>query len=212
MNFRTSGLIRLACLSLAGTCIADGTYTLGSDSQLDDGCRPPCMCPFFFAGRIEGRFELTLVDRGPLFDTYALTDIDWTVPQLGVTLHGRGEYRIGGEVFLGQYLTLDLVGSNGREYHLESGDPRGADAFPDIRINADDQVDQACSYTEIFLRSSPFCIADFNDDGGVDGGDVESFFLAWEAGLPAADVNRDGGTDGADVEFFFRLWENGGCG
>jgi hypothetical protein len=26
------------------------------------------------------------------------------------------------------------------------------------------------------------CPADFNQDGGVDGGDVEAFFLAWEAG------------------------------
>lgn len=53
------------------------------------------------------------------------------------------------------------------------------------------------------------CIADFNRDGGVDGGDVESFFIAWEAAEPGADLNRDGGVDGSDVEAFFLAWESG---
>ncbi|MBS0198234.1 MAG: DNRLRE domain-containing protein [Planctomycetes bacterium] len=55
------------------------------------------------------------------------------------------------------------------------------------------------------------CPADFNRDGGVDGGDVEAFFLAWEAGDASTDVNSDGGVDGADVEVFFIAWEAGGC-
>ncbi|MBL8999823.1 MAG: hypothetical protein JNK25_01650 [Phycisphaerae bacterium] len=55
------------------------------------------------------------------------------------------------------------------------------------------------------------CPADFNGDGGVDGGDVEAFFLAWESAEASADVNRDGGIDGGDVEFFFVRWEAGGC-
>ncbi len=55
------------------------------------------------------------------------------------------------------------------------------------------------------------CIADYNQDGGVDGGDVEAFFLDWEAGDSAADVNTDGGVDGGDVEFFFLKWEAGEC-
>ncbi|MBX3409756.1 MAG: hypothetical protein KF859_07705 [Phycisphaeraceae bacterium] len=55
------------------------------------------------------------------------------------------------------------------------------------------------------------CAADFNQDGGVDGADVEAFYDAWEAGACDADVNLDGGIDGGDVEFFFGLWEAGGC-
>lgn len=55
------------------------------------------------------------------------------------------------------------------------------------------------------------CAADFNLDGGVDGADIESFFIAFESGEATADVNQDGGVDGADVEFFFTLWEAGGC-
>jgi len=62
-----------------------------------------------------------------------------------------------------------------------------------------------------FEPSTGFCAADFNSDGGIDGGDVEAFFLAWEAAEALSDVNQDGGIDGADVEAFFVLWEAGGC-
>jgi hypothetical protein len=55
------------------------------------------------------------------------------------------------------------------------------------------------------------CPADFNQDGGVDGADVEDFFSAWESGEPAADVNVDGGIDGSDIEVFFVAWSAGGC-
>ncbi|MBL9000382.1 MAG: hypothetical protein JNK25_04530 [Phycisphaerae bacterium] len=55
------------------------------------------------------------------------------------------------------------------------------------------------------------CPADFDHNGGVDGGDVEAFFNAWSAGGMEGDVNCDGGVDGPDVEWFFVNWENGGC-
>jgi hypothetical protein len=55
------------------------------------------------------------------------------------------------------------------------------------------------------------CVADYNQDGGVDGGDVEAFFLDWEAGHSNADVNEDGGVDGGDVETFYVAWESGEC-
>jgi serralysin len=55
------------------------------------------------------------------------------------------------------------------------------------------------------------CAADFNQDGGIDGADVDAFFADWAQGLPCADVNEDGGIDGSDVDFFFNVWENGGC-
>lgn len=61
------------------------------------------------------------------------------------------------------------------------------------------------------VRDCSFCPADFNQDGGVDGGDVEAFFVAWQSGDASSDVNLDGGIDGADVETFFRAWEAGGC-
>ncbi len=58
------------------------------------------------------------------------------------------------------------------------------------------------------------CPADYNQDGGVDGGDVEAFFTDWEASVGCADTNQDGGVDGGDVEAFFTAWESGdpNCG
>lgn len=55
------------------------------------------------------------------------------------------------------------------------------------------------------------CAADYNQDGGVDGADLESFFVQWQASEGCSDVNQDGGVDGADVEAFFLVWEAGGC-
>lgn len=53
--------------------------------------------------------------------------------------------------------------------------------------------------------------ADFNQDGGVDGGDVESFNQAWQAGESSADANYDGGVDGSDLPVFYKCWAGGGC-
>ncbi|MCX5688246.1 MAG: hypothetical protein NTV94_00380 [Planctomycetota bacterium] len=61
------------------------------------------------------------------------------------------------------------------------------------------------------VETGPGCPADFNADGGIDGGDIEAFFGAWEAGQSSADVNADGGVDGSDIATFFAAWEAGGC-
>lgn len=57
----------------------------------------------------------------------------------------------------------------------------------------------------------PVCSADFNQDGGVDGLDVQAFFVDWSGGTVCADVNGDGGIDGSDVQVFFDIWTGGGC-
>lgn len=55
------------------------------------------------------------------------------------------------------------------------------------------------------------CAADFNCDGGVDGGDVETFFAAWASSTDSSDINSDGGVDGGDVAAYFTEWARGGC-
>jgi hypothetical protein len=60
-------------------------------------------------------------------------------------------------------------------------------------------------------NACPVCPADYNNDGGVDGGDVQVFFADWTGAASCADVNADGGIDGSDVEFFFERWSAGGC-
>ena len=66
-------------------------------------------------------------------------------------------------------------------------------------------------YNPTTVQLEAICYADINEDGGIDGADVEAFFAFWESGDPIADLNNDGGIDGADVEFFFAVWEEGGC-
>ncbi|MFZ4430117.1 MAG: immunoglobulin domain-containing protein, partial [Phycisphaerales bacterium] len=56
---------------------------------------------------------------------------------------------------------------------------------------------------------APPCVADFNSDGGVDGADIDVFFIAWESSDSLADINQDGGIDGSDVSVFFERWEAG---
>lgn len=50
------------------------------------------------------------------------------------------------------------------------------------------------------------CVADFNQDGGVDGADIEAFIYAFSEGMESADMNADGGVDGSDMEGFFIPW------
>lgn len=74
-----------------------------------------------------------------------------------------------------------------------------------------------CNYLWVLTPTSyscstcAVCAADFNQDGGVDGGDIASFFPDWESSAACADVNQDGGIDGGDIEAFFLVWEAGGC-
>jgi hypothetical protein len=68
-----------------------------------------------------------------------------------------------------------------------------------------------CAMTTAMIMPPPRCPADFNGDGGVDGADIEAFFIVYESGDIEADVNVDGGVDGSDVEAFVAAWEAGGC-
>jgi len=55
------------------------------------------------------------------------------------------------------------------------------------------------------------CIGDFNQDGGIDGNDIDSYFASWEAAVPDADVDFDGIVDSADAGSFLDRWSNGRC-
>ncbi|MBS0195539.1 MAG: hypothetical protein JSR77_02165 [Planctomycetes bacterium] len=67
------------------------------------------------------------------------------------------------------------------------------------------------TYTVSVGECGAACPADFNQDGGIDGSDVDAYFAAWEIGDASADVNLDGGVDGSDIGTFFAAWEAGGC-
>lgn len=55
------------------------------------------------------------------------------------------------------------------------------------------------------------CPADYDQDGGVTGGDVAAFIPDFEQGETCADVDGDGGVTGGDLATFFQFFEAGGC-
>lgn len=55
------------------------------------------------------------------------------------------------------------------------------------------------------------CAADYDGNGGVDGGDLAAFFFDFEQGEPCSDVDQNGGVDGGDIGAFFAAFEAGGC-
>jgi hypothetical protein len=59
--------------------------------------------------------------------------------------------------------------------------------------------------------SCPACPADFDQDGGITGGDIAAFFGDYERGDVCADVDQDGGITASDVATFFLVFEAGDC-
>jgi hypothetical protein len=53
------------------------------------------------------------------------------------------------------------------------------------------------------------CLADYDMNGGVDGGDLASFMSDFELGVATADLDGNGGVDGGDLALFFFHFEDG---
>ena len=97
--------------------------------------------------------------------------------------------------------------------HAASGGPGGGTGdviYPTFFSKENPLAAQAGYLSSLTFRVTAHPGADFNIDGGVDGADIEAFFIAWQAGEAHADFNLDGGIDGSDIEAFFIAWENGG--
>lgn len=62
-----------------------------------------------------------------------------------------------------------------------------------------------------FGAGCPACAADYDTNGGVDGGDLAAFVADFETGAACADVDNNGGIDGGDLGAFFIAFEAGGC-
>jgi hypothetical protein len=127
------------------------------------------------------------------------------------------------------WFNIWAAGANGYQWYrdgqmlFDDGHYAGTQT-PNLSITFVDYADAGSYYCDAYngcstvssssgmltVNAPPLCPSDFNQDGGVDGSDIEAFFFAWEAGEPAADMNQDGGVDGSDVDTFFFHWE-GGC-
>jgi hypothetical protein len=212
----------IACAALVSTALCAGArgqtvYRLNPPSTYEVGCHDPCDC-LLRQDPAAGTFVLTFTGSDPLFDHYAVSDVQWAAG--GRDIRGSGTYRIGGEVAVLQQMELDLT-ADGRTTHFDSG-LVGTEGriFPDMAVYVDNQVGQECFYSAAFIDAAPLrrhCTADFNNDGdiGTDE-DIEAFFacLAGDC-CPTcgdSDFNADGddGTD-ADIESFFRVLAGGPC-
>jgi len=83
----------------------------------------------------------------------------------------------------------------------------------DLRDGTGTNIGQAFLYLDLSGLGStcPPCAADYDNNGGVDGGDLAAFFADFETGAQCADVDQNGGVDGGDLAFFFLVFEQGGC-
>src|SRR5881396_3880438 len=66
-------------------------YRLNKDSTFQQGCFPPCLCPIMIAVPVEGTFVLTPTGFDGLFDTYAVTDVNWLVSIGGTNAVSRNQ-------------------------------------------------------------------------------------------------------------------------
>src|SRR3989442_7715052 len=97
-------------------------YRLNEDSTFQQGCFPPCLCPIMIAVPVKGTFVLTPTGFDGLFNTYAVTDVNWLVSIGGsnTTVTGSRAYKIGGEVALQQQLSPDLHVGGDKVQHFDS--------------------------------------------------------------------------------------------
>jgi hypothetical protein len=111
-------------------------YQIDKESDYQEGCFPPCLCPVLINQTLKGTFVLTPAGVDPLFTNYTVTGINWmvTLGQTETFITGSGTYRIGGEFALQQELTLDLKIGDDKVEHFTSGLVTGPAPFPVIAI------------------------------------------------------------------------------
>jgi len=146
----------------APTALAQGAsdaatiYRLNPASNYEQGCFGPCMCPILVGTDVRGTFVLTSTGFDGLFNTYAVTDVNWIVAsgdqELRVT--GSGTYKVGGEFAVQQELALDLKIGDSEVQRFDSGLVPGGGKFPDISVTISISG-QVCFDTVFLVAASP---------------------------------------------------------
>src|SRR5438093_276768 len=149
-------LLGLVAASTPASAKTSTLYRLNKDSTFQQGCFPPCLCPIMIAVPVKGTFVLTPTGFDGLFDTYAVTDVNWLVSIGGTNtiVTGSGTYKIGGEFALQQQLSLDLLVGGDKVQHFDSGLVTGPAPFPDIKVTISVNG-QVCFDTVFDVTASP---------------------------------------------------------
>jgi hypothetical protein len=102
-------------------------YMMTPKATYQEGCFPPCMCPIMIEQPVTGTFQLVYngVDSTGV-DTYAVEDVNWTVPFFNPELRitGAGKYSIGSPspiTLMQQRMELDLKVGDNEVAHFDSG-------------------------------------------------------------------------------------------
>src|SRR5881628_400822 len=144
LSCTASLILGVVAVSTPASAQTSTLYRLNTDSTFQQGCFPPCLCPIMIAVPVKGTFVLTPTGFDGLFDTYAVTDVNWLVSTGGTNtiVTGSGTYKIGGEFALQQQLSLDLQVGGDKVQHFDSGLVTGPAPFPDIKatISVNGQV------------------------------------------------------------------------
>ncbi len=205
---------KIAVLSLVAACGAHAqvstSYALNNDSKLEiERCVSPCACAL---GTVKynasGGFALTLRQRGPLFDEYAVTGIVLSGTAIfpagsPVQYAGTGTYSIGGEITVQhrlQFTLTPVAPTNGPTLTFDSGlVARDLNQpFPAIDIVV--QGTGTCFNSTLNLHADPgtsvvSCYADQDGSGGLSAADFSAFLAKFRAG--DASANCDGSPDGS---------------
>ncbi len=153
-------LLVLAALLARGAASAQTTnatlYRLNPDGSFEQGCFPPCLCPVMIDAPVRGTFLLTPTGFDGLFNTYAVSDVNWIVWIEGTArvVTGSGAYRVGGEFAVQQQLSLYLQMDGGKVEHFDSGLVTSSTPFPDIKVTISTNG-QYCFDTVFNVSASP---------------------------------------------------------
>jgi hypothetical protein len=131
-------------------------YDLLSGSTFQRGCFPPCLCPLGPKQSLTGDFVLVNLQPNPLFQEFAVVNVDWTAapPPGSIPINGAGFYKIGGEVAVQQEMSLELSVNGGPLTHFDSGLVQTEVRFPLIDVTVSINGGR-CDDTVIALKAEP---------------------------------------------------------
>lgn len=105
---------------------AGAIYRLGGQSEYQEGCFSPCMCPIMTQQGVRGTFRVAYAGATNGIHSYQISDVNFLVPSsnAGLRIVGGGKYSIGSPspiTVVQQRMELDLrVGGDGPQ-HFDSG-------------------------------------------------------------------------------------------
>lgn len=114
-------------------------YTLGRESNYQEGCLPPCLCPIFVDAALQGSFALVELQDFGTYIEYAVVNVNWRVVSPydppSSSFVGFGRYtRISGIAGWIHQMELELHIDGGPLTHFDSGLVDGGGEFPTIDI------------------------------------------------------------------------------